>query len=88
MLAKPKAIRFKVGETTEPKSVHPLTSFGIYGKCYFVDPDNFKNNELLERMAPAQMEEYRARQASIAQAIEENSNKQREMKRSEGMKMK
>jgi hypothetical protein len=86
VLAKPKAIRFKVGETTEPKSVHPLTSFEIYGKYYFVDPDNFRNNELLERMAPAQMEEYRARQASIARAIEEN--KQREIKRKEGMKMK
>lgn len=57
LLGRMRTTAFPLSSIQEPDTVHPLASFKINGKCYFVDPDNFPDEQLLLRLVPGLKEQ-------------------------------
>ena len=52
LFAKPQTVRFRLGEAREADTIHPLASFEVHGRRYFVDADTFPDKALLAKIMP------------------------------------
>lgn len=52
VLAVPQKIDFNLSEVQEPNTIHPLSTFAVRGRYYYIDGDNFGNDELFNKLAP------------------------------------
>ncbi|KAI7840187.1 hypothetical protein COHA_005970 [Chlorella ohadii] len=83
LLAQPRTDRFHLNEVTEADSVHPLTSFAARGRKYYVDAQNFPNQELLVRGAVKLVPQAAAAHAVEAANAEQQQQQQQQQQSSE-----
>jgi hypothetical protein len=53
VLGRPQTKHIKIADVGEAESVHPLSSFAVNGKVFYLDRDHFKDKTLLEILAPS-----------------------------------
>jgi len=56
VLGRSRTRHINIADVTEAQSIHPLSSFAVNGKVFYVDRDHFKDRmrkELVEKLAPS-----------------------------------
>ncbi|GAB4822182.1 hypothetical protein N2152v2_009228 [Parachlorella kessleri] len=74
LIAKPRKYRFHLAEVQPADTVHPLSSFMVNGKVFYLDADNFGDKQLLAKLAPQQAA------AHVVEAAEEKLRSSGEQK--------
>lgn len=53
LLGRSRTRHIHIADVAEAQSVHPLSSFAVNGKVFYLDRDHFKDKTLLEILAPS-----------------------------------
>jgi len=61
---KPKHHKFSMSDVAPSESVHPLSTFAVGNKYYYIDADNFRNKALLMRLSSEAAEAHQKAQAA------------------------